>query len=301
MSESRQTIQWQGTAGGESYESLRPYLFAVAYRMTGAATDAEDLVQDAWIRYLDAGSPPVTSLKAYLTTIVSRLTLDHLKSARVIREQYVGAWLPEPVPTYLALPGPEATVEQREAVSIGFLALLEHLTPDQRVVFVLRSGFGLPFAEIADHLGRTSAACRQLYQRAERTLGSLTPATVPTSSAAKEVLIGRFLDALDTGNLDAMLAILATDSIWVGDGGPNHHANRRTVHGSDRIARGLIGLQRKFAERGIVRIIEDVNGTPTVIEYKHGAVYRVVAFTFAGDHITSVQAILNPDKFTKLG
>ncbi|MDQ3654766.1 MAG: sigma-70 family RNA polymerase sigma factor, partial [Chloroflexota bacterium] len=136
----------------QTYQSLRPYLFAVAYRMTGSASDAEDLVHDAWVRFLDAGTPDVGSLRAYLTTIVSRLALDYLKSARVRREQYVGPWLPEPVLTSEAVPGPADTIEQREAVSIAFLTLLERLKPDQRIVYVLREAFDFSYEEISDHI-----------------------------------------------------------------------------------------------------------------------------------------------------
>lgn len=124
----------------DTYHHLRPYLFSVAYRMTGSASDAEDLVQDAWVRYLDAGSPDVNSLRAYLTTIISRLALDYLKSARTEREQYVGPWIPEPVLTSEVIPGPAEIAEQRESVSIAFLTLLERLTPDQRVVYSAASG-----------------------------------------------------------------------------------------------------------------------------------------------------------------
>ncbi|MGC4192222.1 MAG: RNA polymerase sigma factor SigJ [Thermomicrobiales bacterium] len=287
--------------GGETYESLRPYLFAVAYRMTGTASDAEDLVQDAWIRYLDAGSPPVTSLKAYLTTIVSRLTLDHLKSARMTRESYVGAWLPEPVLTQEAIPGPDATVEQREAVSIAFLTLLERLTPDQRVVFVLRSGFGLPFAEIGAHLDRSAAACRQLFQRAERVLDAIPDRPPsPQPGDPKEAIVRKFLTALEAGDLQGVTSLLTEQATWIGDGGERQLSVRRTVRGADKIARGMVGLRTKFPRRKSISILEDLNGGPAVVEWVDGTLFRVSSFTVVNDRIASVQAILNPDKLTHL-
>ncbi|HYH11207.1 MAG TPA: sigma-70 family RNA polymerase sigma factor, partial [Thermomicrobiales bacterium] len=151
----------------QTYQQMQPYLFSVAYRMTGSASDAEDLVHDAWIRYLDAGSPAVESLRAYLTRIISRLSLDYLKSARVRREQYTGPWMPEPVPTSAALGDPAATIEQRESVSFAFLTLLERLTPEQRVVYVLREGLGLPYEEIARYVDKNAAACRQIFRRSQ--------------------------------------------------------------------------------------------------------------------------------------
>lgn len=294
------TARRTDATSGESYESLRPYLFAVAYRMTGAASDAEDLVQDAWMRYLDAGSPPVLSLRAYLTTIVSRLTLDYLKSARVTREQYVGAWLPEPVSTQRAIPGPDVTIEQREAVSIAFLTLLERLTPEQRIVFVLRSGFGLPFAEIGDHLGRSAAACRQLFQRAERALESPSSSTGRSPKGDEWEVAYRFLGAVESGDLTAVTALLADGATWIGDGGKDHRAVRRTVHGADKVARGLLGVRWKFSKPNDTFAIEDLNGGPAVVERRGGVIVRVTALAIEAGRIVSVQAILNPDKLQHL-
>lgn len=186
-----------GTGEGE-YQSIRPYLFSVAYRMTGSASDAEDLVQDAWVRYLDAGSLAVDSLRAYLTTIVSRLALDFLKSARVQRDRYIGPWMPEPVLTSAALPGPEETAEQREEISIAFLTLLERLGPEQRVVYVLREGFGMSFKEVGDHVGKTADACRQILRRTQHRLSDdRRPAIAPESEHRE--LLEQFLAALSTG------------------------------------------------------------------------------------------------------
>jgi RNA polymerase sigma-70 factor, ECF subfamily len=283
-----------------SYQGLRPYLFAVAYRMTGSATDAEDLIQDAWIRYLDAGSPAVESLRAYLTTIVSRLALDHLKSARVQREQYIGPWMPEPVPTSEALPGPAETVEQREAVSIAFLTLLERLTPEQRVVYVLREGFELSYDEIATHLGKTAAACRQVFRRAQlRLTEERRPVIAPP--AEHQHLLERFIEAFAAGNAAGIAALLAEDVIWTGDGGPHRLASRRPIIGADRVSRGIAGLVAKIpTEMAITVEIADLNGAPAMVVRDHGKVDRVFAIDVTAGRITAVRTQINLDKLRHL-
>ena len=202
----------------QTYQSVRPWLFSVAYRMTGSASDAEDLVHDAWMRYLDAGSPAVESLRAWLTTTISRLALDYLKSARVKREQYTGTWIPEPVLTTSVLDSPEATAEEREQVSIALLLLMERLTPEQRVVYVLREGFGLPYEEIGEHLGKSAATCRQIFRRAQQRLdGEAAPSIAPDGEHA--ALAERFLLAVQSGDANQVAALLTDDVVWIGDGG----------------------------------------------------------------------------------
>ncbi len=283
----------------EIYDGLRRYLFAVAYRMTGSAGDAEDLVQDSWIRYLDAGSPAVASLRAYLTTVVSRLSLDYLKSARVQRESYVGEWLPEPVLTSEAIPGPAEMVEQREEISIAFLTLLEQLSPEQRAVYVLREGFGLPFEEIGVHTGRTAAACRQLYRRAQRALpGHPLPATSRVDTHRE--LIERFVTALEQGSVEGVTKLLSEHVLWVGDGGPNRLANRRPIVGRDRVTRGLLAYQAKPSLPTAVWTIEHLNGFPAVVYYVDGTVDRVISFDILGEEIVAIRGILNRDKLAHL-
>lgn len=281
--------------GIHAYAHLRPYLFAVAYRMTGSASDAEDLVQDAWLRYLDAGSPPVESLRAYLTTIVSRLALDHLKSARVRREQYVGPWLPEPVLTSAALPGPADTVQQREAVSIAFLTLLERLKPDQRIVYVLREAFGLSYEEISDHIGKSPSACRQVFHRAQRRLDAeRQPAA---SRHDQQHLAGRFLAALTSGNVARVAELLAPDVEWISDAGAQRLAVRRLISGRDRVSRGLAGVARKWLTGPDFELeIVDVNGSPSLVGRYRGDIAQVTVLEIGADGITGVHNILNPDK-----
>jgi RNA polymerase sigma-70 factor (ECF subfamily) len=291
----------QGQRAGEgAYQRVRPYIFSVAYRMTGSASDAEDLVQDAWVRYLAAGSPKVDSLQAYLTTIVSRLALDHLKSARVQRERYVGPWLPEPALTSAAVPGPEATAEQREQVSIAYLTLLDRLRPEQRVVYVLREGFGLAFDEIARHVGKSADACRQIFHRTHARLrANHQPSVAP--GPEHRALIEQFLAALATGQVERVAALLADDAVWVSDGGPDRLSARRPVTGADRVSRGLTGFLSKVPPGvAITWGFADLNGAPALLAYDHGALERTITFEIRGGRIAAVRIINNPAKLRHL-
>lgn len=284
----------------QTYQSLRPYLFAVAYRMTGSASDAEDLVQDAWVRFMDAGMPKVESLRAYLTTIVSRLALDYLKSARVKREQYVGEWMPEPVLTAAFVDGPAEAAERREQVSLAMLTLLEALTPEQRVVYVLREGFGSSYEEIAAHLGKSAAACRQVFHRArQRVEATETLHAVP--SPEHNALITRFMDAFTRGDAAGVASVLAEDVAWIADGGPNRLASRHPIIGRDRVARGFAGFSQKGKiVAGFTGEIIDVNGAPAVVITYDGRLERVFAFETDGGVITAVRVLVNPEKLRHL-
>ncbi len=197
----------------ESLEAYRPLLFSIAYRMLGSATDAEDVAQEAFVRYAAAtqreGADAVRSPKALLTTIVTRLCLDQLKSARAQRESYVGPWLPEPVLTDDRTPSPLETVEQRESISLGFLALLERLSPSERAVFVLREAFDYAYDEIASALGRTAQACRQLHHRASRHLADARP-RFQSFPEAQRLLVEQFVAAANGGDVQALTGLLAS-------------------------------------------------------------------------------------------
>lgn len=284
----------------QTYQQIRPYLFSVAYRMTGSASDAEDLVQDAWIRYLDAGSPEVDSLRAYLTTIVSRLSLDHLKSARVQREQYTGPWLPEPVLTSAAIAGPAETVEQREAVSLAFLILLERLSPEQRVVYVLREGFGLGYDEIAGHVDKSAAACRQIFRRAQMRLTDEQRPTI-APRAEHQQLAERFLAAFSSGDASGVAEVLAKDVVWTSDGGPDRLAARRPIVGIDRVSRAWARIGGKITtDMQLSCAFADLNGAPAMIVRDHGKLDRVFAFDIRDGRISAVRTMLNLDKLRHL-
>jgi len=286
--------------GVQEFQSTRRYLFAVAYRMTGSASDAEDLVQDAWLRYLDAGSPPVDSLRAYLTTTISRLALDHLKSARVRRERYVGAWLPEPVLTSEAVPGPAETVEQREEVSIAFLTLLERLTPEQRVVYVLREAFDFSYDDIANHIGKSPVACRQILHRAQLRLSAEhQPAVIPRDDLRQ--LTERFLAAFTSGNVARVAELLAPDVEWISDAGGQRLAIRRVIVGADKVARGLSGFARKWLEHAeFEHEIIDLNGSPAIVARYQGKIDRVTVLEVVDNRISRIRNLMNPDKLRYL-
>lgn len=272
----------------------------MAYRLTGSASDAEDLVHDAWVRYLDAGSPAVESIRAYLTTIVSRLSLDHLKSARVKREQYVGPWLPEPLLTRDPEPGPDAQLEQRESVSMAILTVLDRLTPEQRVVYVLRESFDVPYDEIADLLGKPAATCRQLFRRARTRMEDLAPSPQPPAAELEPVL-GRVFDAIQSGDVQRLAALLADDVAWISDGGPERRAARRPILGVDRVSRGLAGLTTRYATEGQwTYTVERVNGAPALLVWEQGILSTVMQASMSNGKVETIWFSRNFDKLRHL-
>lgn len=284
----------------DSYHDTRRYLFAVAYRMTGSARDAEDLVHDAWIRYLDAGSPAVNSLRAYLTTIISRLALDLMKSARTQREQYTGEWMPEPVRTEAVIAGPADTIEQREEVSYAFLILLERLGAEQRIVYVLREGFGLSYDEISIHLDKSTAACRQLFHRAQRILADIAQPTIAPAVEHRQ-LIEEFIEAVSTGNVAGVTRILAEDAFSIADGGPDRLAARKPILGRDRVARGLVGWVSKPRSGHLIDWeIVDLNGAPAIVIREDHVIDQVMILDIRDGQITALRTTLNLAKLDHL-
>jgi RNA polymerase sigma-70 factor (ECF subfamily) len=287
-------------AGVHTYQGMKPYLFAVAYRMTGSASDAEDLVQDAWLRYLDAGSPKVNSLRAYLTTIVSRLALDHLKSARIQREQYVGEWLPEPVLTSEATLGPADIAVQREQVSIAFLTLLERLTAEQRVVYVLREGFDYSYDEIAGSVAKSPAACRQIFRRAKDRIQRAD--TISQTPPARQLaVLDQFVQAFAAGNAGEIMKLLAADAVWVSDGGGKRPAFPRPVFGIEGISRQLESvLQIWGSAPRRPHTVVDLNGMPTLILWNEEGIETVIALSVRDGAIAYIHGLRNPDKLRHL-
>ncbi|MGH2560368.1 MAG: RNA polymerase sigma-70 factor, partial [Thermomicrobiales bacterium] len=284
----------------QTFEGLRPYLFAIAYRMLGSASEAEDVVQDAYLRLLDANPTAIGSLKAYLAAVVTRLCLDELKSARRKREraEYPGNWLPEPVPTADLAPSPEQTVERREAVSLAMLTLLERLTPEQRAVYVLREAFDVDYAEIAPILGKSTAATRQLGHRARERVQEGQPryAASPTDHRR---LTERFLTALETGNLQSLTETLAADVTFWGDGGRKVQARRRPIHGRVEVLR-FLGALLKLAPADIRATVEEINGAPAMVFWLSDGILNLIALDVHDGAVVGIRNLVNPDKLTYL-
>ena len=231
--------------GGE-FEAHRAHLLGVAYRLTGSWADAEDAVQESWLRLRRAGPDEVRDLRGWLTVAVGRLCLDRLRSATVRRERHVGSWLPEPLVTPLdGDSGPAGHVLRDEGVRMAALVVLDRLTPDQRVAFVLHDAFDVPFAEVAALLGCSVAAARQHASRARRAVADADPPP-RADLAEQQLLLSALAAAVAAADLDAVVRLLHPDAVLVGDGGGVERTARRPVHGADRVARFLLGLQRKY-------------------------------------------------------
>ncbi len=235
----------------EAFESYRTYLFAIAYRMLGSAMDAQDMVQETYLRYSATPKDSITSLKAYLTTIITRLCMDQLHLARRKRDVYLGPWLPEPLITPEALEAVslEERVEREESISLAFLLLLEQLQPIERAVFLLREVFEYDYAEIATFLGKSEVTCRQWFSRAKKHLGDHRP-RFPTSPDTHRQMLTGFLQAAQAGEMAPLMNLLAEDvTLWVDSGGKVKGAATHPIHGRDAVARFSSGNQALFTRR----------------------------------------------------
>jgi RNA polymerase sigma-70 factor, ECF subfamily len=270
-------------------EELRPLMQSIAYRMVGSLTEAEDLVQEAFLRLHEAGD--VDAPKAWLTTVTTRLAIDHLRSARVRREHYPGTWLPEPV---LADPAPDA-VARAESLSLAVLVLLESLTPVERAVFVLREAFDYGYDEIAAIVGKTEANCRQLAARARRHVEERRPRFEP-SREQRDELVRRFVAALQEGETEPLVEMLAADAEFYGDGGGKAPAVGRVVQGADAVFRVLAGFLRAAARRNVTAEVVELNGEPGMLAYEDGRLVAAWAFEISGDGIQAIRGVVNPDK-----
>ncbi len=284
-------------------EALRPKAFAIAYRMLGSVSEAEDVVQEGLIRLhsaLERGEPIATPA-AYLTTIVTRLAIDELRSARVRRERYVGEWLPEPLETSTAA-DPETRAEVAESLDFAFLILLETLTPDQRAVFLLRDVFDYGYREIARIVGKSEAACRQIAVRARARVLERRP-RFDAPPEQRHALADRFFGAVQEGDLTALEELLAEDASLYGDGGGKAPALARPLHGRTSVANALLAWSRAGLRSGgfVVRRTE-VNGQPAaMIQTTGGALFSVIVLDIVEGKVAVVRSVVNPDKLRHLG
>ncbi len=280
------------------FEGHRPRLFALAYRMLGSATEAEDAVQETYLRWDGADRAGIRSAEAWLTTALVNLCRTWLVSARAMRETYVGPWLPEPVPTGRGELGPLETVEERELVSLALLTALERLTPVERAVFVLREAFGYAHREIADMLDVTETNSQQIFRRAsQRVREGRARFGIPAGHAHE--LIERFLKAAREGDIEALERMLAADVSATADGGGQVNAARRPVLGANHVARYMAGLWR-WEVPGMRLLVEEVNGAPAAVVRVEGAPLLVVGVEVADGAVTALRLIVNPEKLAYL-
>jgi RNA polymerase sigma-70 factor (ECF subfamily) len=283
----------------EEFEQLRPLLFSIAYRITGSVSDAEDAVQETWLRYQASPTQP-TSAKAFLSAVVTRISIDMLRSARVRREEYVGPWFPEPLLTD-PYQDPERSAELADSLSMATLVLLERLTPLERAVFVLREVFGFSFPEIASAVGRSEAACRQLAVRARRHMDAGRP-RFEADRHAQAQLAERFFDAFREGDVEGLRELLAADVQMVADSGGKAPQWGRGIFGAENVARVLATLLPPFVRTGGVVEPHQVNGQPgAIFRDRDGKVINTWALDILDGQIQTIRTVVNPDKLGHLG
>ena len=283
---------------GEEFEHYRVLLFSIAYRMTGSANDAEDLVQETYLRYQASESSEIVSLKAYLTTILTRLALNYLKSARVAREQYMGAWLPEPILTSEDGGFPLADLEQQEALSLAFLRLLEALSPPERAVFLLHEIFDYPFSEIGSMLSKSPATCRQICHRARQALQDQRARFKPEPQRQRQLLL-RFFSASQAGDMAALTSLLAQDVVSWSDGGGKVQTNLKPIYGQQAVARFWLSVTRKN-QRPLTEALAEINGSPAILFRDEERLAGVISLTLSAVGIQEIYALLNPEKLAYL-
>lgn len=283
-----------------TFEEQRTKLFAIAYRMVGSAMDAEDIVQDAWLRYEQSDTPP-DNPSAYLRKIVTNLSLDYLKSARVQREQYIGEWLPEPIVTDTSSPAEE--LNKAETISVAFLVVLETLSPLERAVFILREVFEYGYDDIGGILDKSESACRKIFSRAKQHIQSNRP-RFETSPEAHTKIVTQFMTAVNTGDLAKMTTLLANDATLVSDGGGKASAAIRPLHGRDIILRFLAGLQKRANDAGIPWHLQAcmLNGEQGLIgrNVETNEPFLAATFEVHQSQIIAIRFVRNPDKLSHL-
>jgi RNA polymerase sigma-70 factor (ECF subfamily) len=282
----------------ETFAELRPYLFSIAYRMLSSVADAEDIVQEAYLRFHRAQAP-IDSPKAYLSAVTTRLCIDQLRSARVRRETYVGEWLPEPLLTDDA--DPEHVAIDADSLSMAFLLVLERLSPVERAVFLLHDVFGYEFGEVAAIVERTPDNCRQIGVRARRHVSEHSP-RFETSRAERDELARRFLAAFTEGDVDGLVTVLAADVVMQGDGGGHAPSWPNAIVGRDKVARVLVALAGDIRRLGLSVRPTEVNGQPgATVHAPDGGLINVITVDIAEGEVQTLRSVINPDKLHHLG
>ena len=281
-----------------AFDQHRPLLFAIAYRMLGSSADAEDILQETFIRWLQTSEIDVESPRALLVTILSRLALNYLQSARMKREEYFGNWLPEPMVT-TPRQNPLISFEIDESVSLAFLLLLERLTPMERAVLILREVFDYEYSEIAPILDQTEPSCRQILRRARQHIKE-DRTRFDTSNQEREELLRRFSEASLQGDLEGLLALLSRDAVFYSDGGGKAPALPRPIYGSENIARGVLEGLKRLVPPNLVRRFVEVNGQPGIVSFLDRRPFSVFTLDVADGLISRIYVVTNPDKLVRV-
>jgi RNA polymerase sigma-70 factor (ECF subfamily) len=279
------------------FQALRPRLFGIAYRMLGVRADAEDILQEAWLRWQQGGGDEARIPEAWLVTVVTRLSIDRLRGAMLERERYVGPWLPEPLIDDTA-PAPEAALEAAGDISTAFLLMLERLGPEERAVFLLHQVFEFDYGEVAAMVGKTEAACRKILQRARERVRAERP-RFEVGREQHLALLARFIEASRSGVPARVQELLTADATYMGDGGGKAKTTVRAVLGADRVARLVVGIERKWQGQGRHDMIE-VNGGPGLLTWRDGLPDSVTSLDVREGRIAAIYVVRNPDKLGAL-
>ena len=279
-----------------TFDQYRSLLFSIAYRMLGSVSDAEDMLQETFIRWQQSEEESVRSPRAFLVTIVSRLCINQLQSARMQREEYIGQWLPEPIVTDLAS-DPFGIIKVDESISMAFLVLLERLTPVERAVFLLREVFEYEYAEVASILGQSEVNCRQILRRARQHVSAMRP-RFAASEQKQSDLFERFLSAIRTGEMKGLVELLSKDVVLHSDSGGKAIAVPNMVQGSDNVARGILGGLKKLVPTNLVRRLTLVNGEPGLVNYLNGKPHSVLTIDVSEGRIQTIYIVTNPEKLS---
>ena len=285
----------------EQFEDCRSRLLGLAYRMLGSRAEAEDIVQDAWVRWSSVRHATVSNVQAYLVRVTTRLCLDRLKAARTAREVYVGPWLPEPVIDAEAL-SPDTTAELADDLSFALLLALDRLSVPERAAFLLHDVFDITFSEVAETLGRSEAACRQLASRGRRAIrGGRAEHSAPPEEHAK--LLATFVEAVSTGDIDSLRSLLAEDAVAVSDGGGHVAAALNPIHGRNNVSRLFIGLGARYRDAGADLRVEQatINGVPGLLLFLDGTLDQTVSLDIRFQQIAAICLVRNPDKLGSVG
>jgi RNA polymerase sigma-70 factor (ECF subfamily) len=281
----------------ELFQRHRRRLLGIAYRMLGSTADAEDVLQDAWLRWNESDTDSLRSAEAWLVTVVSRLAIDRLRAARTERASYPGFWLPEPWVEPIDEDSPQSLLERADDVSVALLRVLEQLGPEERVAFVLRQAFDMDYADLAAALGKSQAACRQLVHRASERVQAGRP-RFEASAESHRQLVEAFALAAGRGDLAGMQDLLADEAALVGDGGGKARAFDFVLTGARRLAQLYFAVARRYAGQVTYRVVR-VNGQPGLARFIGGALESVQAFEFAGERIAAIHVQRNPDKLVR--